>query len=67
MKDSFPNREEPRLQPHVILVVMVFIGERDAYYIKLVSGVTAAIGLLSLRDTLSGPANDLQFCVNNSL
>jgi hypothetical protein len=31
-------------------VVIVLIGLRDAYYIKLVSGTTAAIGLLPLRD-----------------
>ena len=42
-------------KPHASLVVIIFIGLRDAYYIKLVSGAKAAIRLLSLRDTQSVP------------
>jgi hypothetical protein len=43
MKVGSPIAKNHSFKPHASLVIMVFIGLRDAYYIKLVSGATAAI------------------------
>src|ERR1700750_1085336 len=67
MKDGSPIAKNHDFKPYAILVVIVFIGLRDAYYIKLVSRATAAIGLLSLRDTQSVPGKRPPICVNNGL
>jgi hypothetical protein len=44
MKKTVPQiAKNHDVKPYASLVVIVFIGLRDAYYIKLVSGATAAI------------------------
>jgi hypothetical protein len=49
MKKTLPQiAKNYDVKPYASLDVIVFIGLRDAYYIKLVSGATAAI-----RDTQS--------------
>ena len=67
MKVGSPIAKNHSFKPHASLVIMVFIGLRDAYYIKLVSGRQQQSGCCRSERHSQFRASCLQFCVNNGL